>query len=64
MARSGIEFVRAGEAFDAGERTFPAGTYVIPPQAFRPYVVELMEPEEYPDRRQYPGEERRSLPTT
>ncbi len=55
MSRSGIEFVRASETFRAGGRTFPAGAYVIPPQAFRPYVVDLMEPKEFPDRRQYPG---------
>ena len=55
MAQSGIEFVRATEGFRAGGRSFPAGTYVIPPQAFRPYVVDLMEPKSYPDRRQYPG---------
>jgi hypothetical protein len=55
MSRSGIEFVRADEEFRAGDRTFPAGTYVIPPQAFRLYVVDLMEPKEFPDRRQYPG---------
>ncbi|SVC03078.1 uncharacterized protein METZ01_LOCUS255932, partial [marine metagenome] len=55
MNQSGIEFVRATEDFVAGGSTFPIGTYVIPPQAFRPYVVDLMEPKQYPDRRQYPG---------
>lgn len=55
MSQSGIEFVRADERFEAGGHTFPPGTYVIPPQAFRPYVVDLMEPKEFPDRRQYPG---------
>ena len=55
MDRSGIEFVRSREPFSAGGRGFEAGTYVIPPQAFRPYVVDLMEPKAYPDRRQYPG---------
>ncbi len=55
MSQSGIEFLRASEDFSAGDLAFPAGSYVIPPQAFRPYVVDLMEPKEYPDRRQYPG---------
>ena len=55
MSQSGIEFVRANQSFSAGGRTFPPGTWVIPPQAFRPYVVDLMEPKRYPDRRQYPG---------
>ena len=69
MSQSGIEFLRASEPFsvggaagdaagdpgDSADTTFPAGSYVIPPQAFRPYVVDLMEPKTYPDRRQYPG---------
>ena len=66
MSQSGIEFLRASEPFtvtgSAGgseepseDLAFPAGSYVIPPQAFRPYVVDLMEPKTYPDRRQYPG---------
>lgn len=55
MSKSGIEFVRSSEEFTAGGRSFPAGSYVIPPQAFRPYVVDLMEAKTYPDRRQYPG---------
>ena len=59
MSQSGIEFLRASEAFSVdgaeGAATYPAGSYVIPPQAFRPYVVDLMEPKRYPDRRQYPG---------
>ncbi len=55
MSQSGIEFLRSTDAFSIGGRSFPAGSYVIPPQAFRPYVVDLMEPKTYPDRRQYPG---------
>ncbi|MEZ4417259.1 MAG: M14 family metallopeptidase [Gemmatimonadota bacterium] len=55
MRQSGIEFVRSHSAFAAGGRQFPAGSFVIPPQAFRPYVVDLMEPKTYPDRRMYPG---------
>jgi hypothetical protein len=44
LRRGGIEIRRDTE-----------GKYVIPPQAFRPFVVDLMEPKSYPDRRQYPG---------
>ena len=55
MAQAGIEFVRADGEFAAGGRTFQAGSYVVPPQAFRPYVVDLMEPKAFPDRRQFPG---------
>jgi hypothetical protein len=53
--QGGIEIRQSDAAFRAGGREFPAGTYVIPPQAFRPFVVDLMEPKQYPDRRQYPG---------
>ncbi|MDX1393031.1 MAG: M14 family metallopeptidase [Gemmatimonadota bacterium] len=55
MRRSGIEFLRASEPFTVEETAFEPGTFIIPPQAFRPYVVDLMEPKRYPDRRQYPG---------
>ncbi len=51
----GIEIRRADRAFQADGNRYPAGTYVIPPQAFRPFVVDLMEPKVFPDRRQYPG---------
>ncbi|MBW3631017.1 MAG: peptidase M14, partial [Gemmatimonadetes bacterium] len=51
----GIEIRRAERAFRAGGREYAAGTYVIPPQAFRPFAVDLIEPKTYPDRRQYPG---------
>ena len=51
----GIEIRRAEEPFEAGGHRYAAGSYVIPPQAFRPFVVDLMEPKSFPDRRQYPG---------
>jgi hypothetical protein len=53
--KGGIEIQQADAPFAAGGRQYPAGTYVIGPQAFRPYVIDLMEPKTYPDRRQYPG---------
>jgi hypothetical protein len=52
---AGIEIRQADRPFRAGGKDYPAGTYVIPPQAFRPFVVDLMEPKVYPDRRLYPG---------
>ena len=53
--QAGIEIRQGDQSLQAGQRSYPAGTYVIPPQAFRPFVVDLMEPKSYPDRRQYPG---------
>jgi hypothetical protein len=51
----GIEIRRAESPLQVGRHTFPAGSYVIGPQAFRPFVVDLMEPKTFPDRRLYPG---------
>ncbi len=53
--QAGIEIRQADHPFQADGRSYPEGTYVVPPQAFRPFVVDLMEPKDYPDRRQYPG---------
>ena len=51
----GIEIRQADAAFQAEGKAYPSGTYVIGPQAFRPHVVDLMEPKIYPERRLYPG---------
>jgi hypothetical protein len=53
--KGGVEIRQADAPFTAGGKQYAAGTYVIGPQAFRPYVIDLMEPKTYPDRRQYPG---------
>ena len=53
--KGGVEIRQADAPFTAGGQQYAAGTYVIGPQAFRPYVIDLMEPKQYPDRRQYPG---------
>jgi hypothetical protein len=53
--KAGIEIRQADAAFRAGDQDYPAGTYVIGPQAFRPYVIDLIEPKTFPERRLYPG---------
>ncbi|MEO8679257.1 MAG: M14 metallopeptidase family protein [Vicinamibacterales bacterium] len=50
-----IEIRQAEASFSAGGRTYPAGSYVIGPQSFRPYVVDLIEAKAFPERRLYPG---------
>jgi hypothetical protein len=50
-----IEIRQADAPFNAGGQSYPAGTYVIGPQAFRPYVIDLIEPKKFPERRLYPG---------
>lgn len=56
LRRGGVEVHRATRGFPAGDRDYPAGTYVVSAaQAFRPLVRVLLEPQEYPDRRLYPN---------
>ncbi|MCC7034423.1 MAG: peptidase M14 [Acidobacteria bacterium] len=50
-----IEIRQADAPFTAGGTSYPAGTYVIGPQSFRPYVVDLIEAKKFPERRLYPG---------
>jgi hypothetical protein len=51
-----VEIHRAGAAFTAGGRAFPAGSYVIPMnQPFASFAQALLERQEYPDLRLYPG---------
>lgn len=50
---AGIEVHRSRQAFNVGGKEYPAGTYVLPAaQAFRAYLVDLMEPQKYPVIRQ------------
>ncbi len=52
----GVEIHRADSAFTAGDRSFPKDSYVIlAAQAFRPYLMDLLEKQDYPDRRRTPG---------
>ena len=46
----GIEVRRAKAEFTAGSKTYPAGTHVmLAGQPFRGYLVDLMEPQKYPE---------------
>lgn len=57
LRQGGIEVDRATASFTAGEETYPAGSFIIPAsQAFRPFVMDLLEPQEYPTRRTPTGE--------
>lgn len=52
----GLELQRATERFNAGGTRYPAGSYIAyASQAFRAYLVDLMEKQVYPDLRAYPG---------
>jgi hypothetical protein len=52
----GIEIEQAKAEFKIGDRAYPAGSFVIrAAQAYRAAVVDLLNPQVYPDRRVYPG---------
>lgn len=52
LRRGGLRVMRARAAFRAGGKSFPAGSWVLPAaQPFRAYLMDLMEPQKYPDLR-------------
>jgi len=56
LISGGIEIHQAKEPFSAQNHEFPAGTYVaLASQAYRPYLIDILGPQIYPDRRQYTG---------
>jgi len=53
LQAGGLEVQRAAAPFTADGREYPAGSYVLPAaQPFRAYLVDLMEPQKYPEIRQ------------
>jgi len=56
MMQGGIEVNRATAAFKVGSTEYPEGSYILyGAQAFRPYLADLMEKQNYPDLFQFPG---------
>jgi hypothetical protein len=56
LIKSGIEVHRATAAFTVAGKPYPAGSYVVKgAQAFRPHVLDMFEPQNYPNDLQYPG---------
>lgn len=56
LIKSGIEVLWATQSFAAGGKQYPAGSYVIKTaQAFRAHVLDMMEPQDYPNDIPYPG---------
>jgi len=50
LQMAGVVVQRAKNAFTAGGKQYPAGTFVMPAgQPFRGYLVDLMEPHKYPE---------------
>ncbi|SNR60545.1 Zinc carboxypeptidase [Maribacter sedimenticola] len=56
LLRGGIEIEKATKPFEVDGTKYDAGSYVIyGGQAFRPYLMDLLEKQNYPTRFQYPG---------
>lgn len=52
LKRAGIQIKRARAAFKAAGKTYGPGSWVLPAaQPFRSYLLDLMEPQKYPDMR-------------
>jgi hypothetical protein len=56
LIESGIDIHRATASFTVGGKSYPAGSYVVKSaQAFRPHVLDMFEPQDYPNDIPYPG---------
>jgi hypothetical protein len=56
LLAAGVELQRAREVFTADGIAYPPGTSVVlMAQPLRPYAKDLLEAQQYPDRRLYPG---------
>ena len=56
LRENGLEVYRAGASGAVAGEVVPAGSWVVPAaQPFRPFLLEMMEPHEYPEVRQGPG---------
>jgi len=57
LRQGGVEVDRATRSFTAGGEQYASGAFVVPAsQAFRPFVMDMLEPQEYPTRRSESGE--------
>ncbi len=56
LIKSGVDVQRATASFTVAGKQYPAGSYVVKSaQAFRPHVLDMFEPQDYPDDLLYPG---------
>ena len=56
LVRSGIQVHKATSDFAVAGKNYPSGSYVIKTaQAFRPHLMDMMEPQDHPNDFQYPG---------
>ncbi len=56
LIKNGVAVLKARSAFRAGEKEYPAGSLVVKTaQAFRPHIMDMFEPQDYPNDVQFPG---------
>lgn len=56
LIKTGIRIEKATADFTVKGKRYPKGSYVVKTdQAFRPHVIDMFEPQDYPNDFQYPG---------
>ena len=56
LMQGGLEAHKATSSFSIGDKTYQAGSVIFfGAQAFRPYLTDLLEKQDYPDQFLYPG---------
>lgn len=56
LLKNGIAVLRATAAFQAGGKSYPAGSYIVKTaQAARPFVLDMFEAQDHPNDFRYPG---------
>jgi hypothetical protein len=56
LLKTGITVLRAASPFKVGDKSYPAGSYVVKTaQAFRPHVMDMFEPQDHPNDFRYAG---------
>jgi len=56
LIKNGITVLRATAPFSVGDKSYPAGSFVVKTaQAFRPHILDMFEPQDHPNDFSYPG---------
>jgi len=56
LISNGVEIHQVDKPFSAANTDYPSGSYVVLlSQPYRPFIIDILGPQFYPDRRKYPG---------
>lgn len=56
LIKTGIKIQKASSGFQVNGTSYPAGSYIVPTdQAFRAHVIDMFDPQDYPNDFEYPG---------